>query len=210
MTSEIDDSWRREIEKYYRQEYSPLLRLATSVTRIHEDAEDAVQNVFLKLLQSGRPKLFDGNPVGYIHRSAFNEAVDIVRARKARRLAADALESFETPAPEIDAERQQDIDHVRAALAGMNPAAVEILKLRYWEGNTPEEIAKIQERGFETVRMALSRARAELKRRVSRQRKREKDLMKRLHSRPEPTFMEIHLAFVPENKASASEFGTVV
>jgi RNA polymerase sigma-70 factor, ECF subfamily len=54
---------------------------------------------------------------------------------------------------------------VRAALAGMGPDHRTILVLRYWEGLTYEEIARVLRISLPAVKMRMSRARAAFRKR---------------------------------------------
>src|SRR5262249_32575603 len=70
-----DETFRQELEKLYREKYPEIYRAAYGITAKHQDAEDALQNVFLKLF--GRPPSsgFNKDPEAYLCRAAMNEAV---------------------------------------------------------------------------------------------------------------------------------------
>src|SRR5438552_11753017 len=76
------------VEAAYIEFRRMLERIAYTITRNHADAEDAVQDVFLNLLQmESFPPDFDKNPKAYLQKSAFNRAVNVLRARDYRKLA---------------------------------------------------------------------------------------------------------------------------
>src|SRR5438046_10709939 len=62
-----------------------MYRVAKSVTGNRYDAEDTVQNVFVKLIQGQPSSNFHKNPKAYLCKAAMNEARNIVRSCRLRR-----------------------------------------------------------------------------------------------------------------------------
>lgn len=154
------ERFQQELEALYRENYQLIYRAAYGVMRNAEDAEDVLQTVFVTLIQAPPPSDFSRNPKGYLYRTAINSALKTLRSRQSRKLADDDVDSMEIAAPEHD----DRIDPMRRAIAKMKPSVVEMVNLRYKEGCSCREIAKITGKPVGRVGVELLRARAELKR----------------------------------------------
>ena len=92
--------------------------------------------------------------------------MNIVRSRELRKLADEDVSCLEIPAPAGDPGaygEAEDLPRLRAAMANMEPRLVAILNLRYKDGYTWGEIAKLLRKPAATVAVEMFRARAELK-----------------------------------------------
>jgi RNA polymerase sigma-70 factor (ECF subfamily) len=155
-----------EFEEIFREHCRLVYRTAFTVTGNHQDAEDVLQNIFLKLLEREFQPDLETNPRAYLYRAAVNMSLKTIRSRKRRRLV-DGVECLETPAlitetgpyPEHDEIRR----HLRDAIAQLKPRAVEILVLRYEHNYSDADIAKMLGKSRGTVAVTLYRARARLK-----------------------------------------------
>lgn len=150
MNTEGADVWMcRVVERYSKM----LLHLAYSRLQSAADAEDCVQEVYLKLL-CRRPAFRDeAHEKAWLVRVTLNQASDMARARK-RQTA--ALESLPPPA----ARNQTSLLSAVRALPDKYAA---VLHLHYYEGYTIEEIGKLLALPAATVGTRLSRGRAKLK-----------------------------------------------
>jgi RNA polymerase sigma-70 factor (ECF subfamily) len=146
-----------------------MYRTAFSVTGSRPDAEDVLQNIFLKLLQREVPLEFRTNPKAYLYRAAVNRALDVVRSRRPQRFSND-IESLEAVVDSNSAssEREDMQRRLLDAIAQLRPRAVEILILHYEHGYTDAEIAKMLGKSRGTIAVTLYRTRARLKRLLSR------------------------------------------
>ena len=142
------DAFRTLVERHSRAVY----RLALRMTGNPHDAEDVVQDTFLKAYrQLGR---FESraNFGTWLHRIAVNCSIDLIRARPSREAGHDAqdLEHFaaapatddSTRTPErlmLSTEVQDRIASAMSALSRMERAA---FVLRHFEGQSIEEISR--------------------------------------------------------------------
>jgi RNA polymerase sigma factor (sigma-70 family) len=149
-----------ELEKLFR-EHSPMLyRTAYLMLGNAADAEDVLQNVFLKLL-SGEPGPAK-NPGGYFYRAAVNISLNVIRSRK-RLEYTDNAERFETPVDNSSDSAEQLHARLTAAIAELKPEDAQVLVLRYLHDHTDAEIAKLLGESRGTVAMRLFRARRRLR-----------------------------------------------
>src|SRR5262245_17982457 len=84
---QTDETFRQQLEKLYREKKQKIYRAAYGITRNRQDAEDALQNVFARLMQRPLSSDFNKDPEGYLCRAGINEALTMGRRRERQRLA---------------------------------------------------------------------------------------------------------------------------
>lgn len=169
IQQKCSETFRQQLDTLFRENSELIYRAAYHVLRHHQDAEEVLQNVFVRLITRGIPDNFRNNPKGYLHKSAVNDALDLIRQRKSRRPSDQRVEGLEIPVPAPDSNTDDRIDRMRLALIQMKPRFVETLNLAYKEGLSCAEIAKIQGRSSATVFSDLCRARYNLKQLINQQ-----------------------------------------
>jgi RNA polymerase sigma-70 factor (ECF subfamily) len=152
----------------FESHHARMFRAAWRVTGSGDDAEDALQGVFLNLLRRGSWPDVEEQALGpYLHRAAVNAALDILRSRGRRQVIPLEVAS-RTPAPGRNAaERGEDADlrgHLRRGLSELSPRAAEIFTLRYVEGFGNQEIADLVGASESAVGVSLHRSRERLRR----------------------------------------------
>src|ERR1044071_185886 len=95
----------KEFEELFLEHYQMVYRTAYSVTGSRQDAEDALQSLFLKLLQLERPPVLERGLKSYRYRAAVNLALNVVRARK--RHDETDVDSLPVPEPSDHASERQ-------------------------------------------------------------------------------------------------------
>ena len=136
-------------------EYSPmLLRLACTRLRDAADAEDAVQEVFLRLLTT-RPVFRDaGHEKAWLIRATLHRAADLQKAAAKRNLPLEEAAQAAVPEPESAL-----LDAVRALPEKYSA----VIHLHYYEGYSIREIAKLLGVPAPTVGTRLARGRERLR-----------------------------------------------
>jgi len=157
-----------ELEELYRAHHSRVLKAAYRVTGSMADAEDVAQSVFLRLARKELDRSRITNLESYLHRSAVNAALDLIRSRLNREAvpveAADELESNASVSPERVHSSLELHNWLRLELAKVNSRAAEMFTLRYIEGRDNPEIAEMMQTSQAVVAVTLHRTRARLKR----------------------------------------------
>src|SRR5262249_50379933 len=72
----------RDFEDIFREHYQLVYRSAYSVTGSHQDAEDVLQTIFLRLIKRKYPPDLLKNPKAYLYRAAVNLALNTIRSRQ--------------------------------------------------------------------------------------------------------------------------------
>ncbi len=156
-----------ELDEVFREHSRLVYRTAFSVTASAQDAEDIVQTLFLQLLRRGFPPDFRRNPKGYLYRSAINLALNVVRSRRRRESVVDAARRHavtDSSATAGGSEHDSDLQkRLVAAIAQLNPRAVEMLVLRYEHDASEADIGRLLGTSRAVVAVTLFRARARLK-----------------------------------------------
>lgn len=158
-----------DLEKLYEEQGRFVFRVAYRVTGNKAEAEDILQGVFLRLLQSDRAADLEANPKGYLYRAAINMALDRIR-RESRNVSSDEMEQFETAAPDPDREYQSSEiqSWFRVALSRLSERAAEMFVLKHLEGYENHEIAEMLGTSRATVAVTLVRSRAFLRKSIER------------------------------------------
>ena len=147
-----DESVRRAVTAYSRM----LLRLAMTRLPSSADAEDVVQEVFLKLL-TARPQFRDAeHEKAWLIRATLHRACDMARSAERRNLpleAAEAVPGGELPEP----------SPVLSAVRALPAKYSAVIHLYYYEGYSIKEISKLLRLPVPTVGTRLSRGRERLR-----------------------------------------------
>ena len=150
-----------EFERIYCEHSKFIYRTAYRITGNSEDAEDAMQTLFVRMLRREMPAEFDRSPRAYLYRAAVNISLNIVRDR--RFCASDGTHE-EAAAREPSRGEEAARETLRQALAELSPKAAEILILRHVHGYSDGEIAKFLGTSRGTIAVSLFRTRARLRR----------------------------------------------
>lgn len=146
-----------EWEPLYQRHHRMIYRIAYMRLGSTADAEDAVQNVFLRYLR--HPKVFESekHEKAYFIRAARNESVNMLLSPwRSRRTDFDDL-------PEQGEEDPYPDDTVQRALRALPATQREVLYLFYYEEYTTREIAALLGQNESTIRTRLQTARKKLK-----------------------------------------------
>jgi len=147
-----------------------VLMAAYRITGSIADAEDVAQSIFLRLATSNEHAV--SNAGSYLYRAAINGALDLLRRRNAA--AHEPLDSAAAVAsqgrgsrPEAEAQSNELVQWLRAALGDLSPRAAEMFTLRYVEELDNREIASLMNASQAVVAVTLHQARARLKKRLT-------------------------------------------
>lgn len=141
------------LESVFEQHHGLVFRTAYRITGNPADAEDVLQTVFLRLLKRNEPEPMH-QPESYLRRSAINASLDLIRTR--REVATGAL-------PEPAAGSGEELRHsLKQALASLDPKHAEMFILRFFEGHSNQEIARMLGVSALLVAVTLHRTRNRL------------------------------------------------
>src|SRR5260370_5191265 len=137
-----------QLEDVFREHQACVLKAAYRITGSMADAEDVSQSVFLRLACGTVDPGRISNLQSYLHRSAVNAALDLIRSRGQREVVpvetAYELQSDSGASPERALSSLEIKNWLRRELATLNPRTAEMFALRYLEGlDNPENTRTI-------------------------------------------------------------------
>lgn len=145
------------------ERYTNLLyRLCYSILLVREDAEDAVQDVFLKYYRKQPTFADEDHEKAWFIRVAVNHCKDILRRRKLR----EFIPFSEVEELLAEKEVEADDSGVLQALFELADRYRIVMILHYLEGYPVKEVARLCGISQSAVKMRLSRGREQLKERL--------------------------------------------
>ena len=144
-----------DIEGIYGRQVSTVYKVCYSFMRNAPDAEDAVQNVFLKAIGSNQYFQNEEHEHAWFVRTAANHCKDVLKSAARKSVSLDGV-----PEP---AAILGEPDGVLDAVLALPPKYKDAVYLYYYEGYTASEIARMLNRNASTVRSHLSEARSILR-----------------------------------------------
>jgi len=121
-----------------------------------------LQTVFLRLVRQDKfPEI--GNLPGYLHRSAVNASLDLLRGKRETQSLDGELNRPEAASTDHGPRSAEIRDWLRQALARLNPRWAEMFVLRFIADYSNREIAGIMKTSSAVVAVVLHRTRAQLK-----------------------------------------------
>lgn len=169
------DTYRVLVERHSRTVYRMAYRMMGNT----HDAEEVVQESFLRAYQKLKQFAGNANFGTWVYRIATNYAIDRIRQRnvaEARRerpnkpgdesLEVDPVNQVRdmSPSPERLAGNAQLADRMKAALAELSPAERTAIVMRHWEGCGIEEIAVVLKSNSNATKNTVFRAVQKLRR----------------------------------------------
>ena len=73
---------KEELEYLFNTEYDNILLVALRILNNNQEAEDVVQDCFIKLWENRGEISIDGSKSSYLKRMVRNRCIDIIRAQK--------------------------------------------------------------------------------------------------------------------------------
>ena len=150
------------VERLFRAYHGLVFRAAYRITGNATDAEDVLQTVFLRLIGRDGSAPPVQNSEKYLRRAAINAALDVVRARRV----AETVPLADSQPGRGELDRSELRDCLRRSLASLNPQAAEIFALRFLEGYSNPEIARMLGVSQVWVAVTVHRARRRLQKQI--------------------------------------------
>jgi len=150
------------VERYEKPVYNVALRML----RNREDARDVAQTAFLKAYQS----LSSYDPqfrfYSWIYRIAINESLNALRLRRHEAGPVDERHAATDPGPDEVLEADNEMDELLDAVDGLKPDYRAVIVLKYFAGQSYQDMAVTLEIDEKTVKSRLFTARQLLKDRL--------------------------------------------
>lgn len=155
----------------FRKIWLPLAdrfyRVAYHLLESRPDAEDAVQELYLKILSMHAKLVYVRDPAAYGITLLKNICIDRIRRRESRR--AEQLEEFmavDTSGPEKQMAEKDTLSRVMKEMERLPEKQAKVLRMRAVEGLEYDEIARRTGLSQVNIRVLISIARKTLKKRT--------------------------------------------
>lgn len=157
-----EKAFRRLVE----QCHPVVFAVVRSIMGDRDDAEDVVQEVFIKVYKGLASYRGEASLSTWIYRIARNEALNAVTKK---RISGDALDDVQIEAPsdsrpDAQLERKSERSQLEKHLARLDETHRTVLELRYLGERSYTEIGEILSLPIGTVKSHIHRAKIELKR----------------------------------------------
>jgi len=158
-----------DFRELMRRHQVPVFRLAYRILRRREEAEDAVQETFLRVYQNLSAYTEQGRFWPWVRRIAVNICLKRLPLEVPVEEICEMVESEQALDDPVEAEiiRRTELEGVRKAVAGL-PAPYRIaIVLRYQEDLSYKEIAELTNESVSAIETRLSRAKRMLAERLA-------------------------------------------
>lgn len=147
--------------RLYQASSPKLFSVLLRILRHRTEAEDALQEVFVKIWQrANRFRPEDGKPETWLTAIARNHAIDMLRARKPQASAID--EAYDLASDEIDPEtaavNRSEGDRIDRCMRILESDKADAVKRAYVEGLSYQELAELYNIPLNTMRTWLRRS----------------------------------------------------
>ena len=141
-----------------------LFGFAYRLLRTREDAQDALQELMMKLWTNRSKLETTGNIKTYVFTALYNDCIDRLRKRNRFRLitGTDIPDVIDTLRIDKDFENRDLIRQIREAMDSLPPKQKIILELRDFQEFDYEEIATMLKMTVNAVRVNVARSRASI------------------------------------------------
>ena len=153
---------RTEFDDLIKQQSRKLYGFAFRILRNQEEAEDVVQEIFIKLWKMGdrldEYKSIDALALAMTR----NYCIDLLRKQKHLYngdFSASDFQNFAAPSPHEQLENIESGEILNKIIEGLPETYRDVIKLKEIEGESYEEIAEKTDQNINTLRVTLSRAR---------------------------------------------------
>ena len=152
-----------ELERAFRSHHNLVFRTAYRITGNAADAEDVLQTVFLRLLRRESDSEAMANEESYLRRAAINASLDVIRSRQTN----PTVELVEVPGDRTESEVTELRQVLGRALGKLPPRSAEIFALRFIEGMSNREIARMLGISQVLVAVTIFRTRQQLRKELA-------------------------------------------
>lgn len=144
----------QQFEEHIKAHRATVFRLAYSMMKNREDADDVTQDAFVRLYQSHEEFSTEDNVKAWLIRVTINLCKDLLRSAWRRHKSDDM--------PEKACESREEL-RLLDSIKRLKPESSAVIYLFYYEGYSVEEIARLRKATSAAVRTRLTRARKELR-----------------------------------------------
>jgi len=157
------NAYRDLVDRYQ----TGLIIHCENILKNRHDGEDVAQEAFIKAYKNLNNFSKDKAQFStWLYRIATNLCIDLLRKNKRQVHIKDIEERLEVV--QLNHIQEEEIQHIRKVIQELEPPKyAEIIKAYFWEGKSYQEIAEKYETSTNTIGTWMSRAKVQLKEKLS-------------------------------------------
>lgn len=153
----------KAFERLVRENQNRIYAVCLNMLKNPHDAEDAAQDVFVKVFRSIRSFKAESRLETWMTKIAVNTCLDIIRSRRETVDIDEQYDLTDGRTPETELEQSDRRLALRQALSQLPEEIRSVVVLRFVEERSYEEIAEILNLNLNTVRTRIFRGREKIK-----------------------------------------------
>ncbi len=157
----MSDDGKTAFETAYAKYADMMYRIALSHLGVREDAEDAVQDTFIKYIQSHPPFENEEHERAWLIRVTVNRSLDLIRRRSHR-----GYVTFDEVGEIAERDEVGDAGHIISLVSALPEKYKSVIILHCLEEYSVEQTANILGLSQSAVKMRLSRGRDMLRKKM--------------------------------------------
>ncbi|MBQ3544959.1 MAG: sigma-70 family RNA polymerase sigma factor [Lachnospiraceae bacterium] len=151
----------KDFEEIYNRQSDRIFKMCMTYLCNEEDAKEAVQNIFMKLLEKNIRFKDSNHENAWLCKATRNYCLDVLKsAWKKKRVDFETLPEVNTSDKDLENNEKELIEK---ALIKLSIKQKEVIYLYYYEEYSIKEISKILKRSESTIQTQLSTARKKMK-----------------------------------------------
>jgi len=160
LVAKLQSGDEQALAELYDRLGAQVYSLALNLLKSPEEAEEVVQDTFLKLFKASSYRTLSSSPRAYVYTIARNLALSRLRKRQARPLKADEWDVYD---PQTHLGESKDSDPadrllVQRLLEQLSDEDRKLVKANFYEGYTHAQLAEQTGHPIGTVKSKLRRA----------------------------------------------------
>lgn len=157
----MDKYTYKDFEEIYNRQSDRIFKMCMTYLGNVEDAKEAVQNIFIKLLEKNIKFKDSNHENAWICKATRNYCLDILKsAWRKKRVDFETLSEAKTSDKDLENNEKELIEK---ALLKLPVKQKEVIYLYYYEEYSIKEISKILKRSESTIQTQLATARKKMK-----------------------------------------------
>lgn len=157
----MDKYTYKDFEEIYNRQSYRIFKMCMTYLGNEEDAKEAVQNIFIKLLEKNIRFKDSNHENAWLCKTTRNYCLDILKsAWRKKRVDFETLPEVNTSDKDLENNEKELIEK---ALLKLSIKQKEVIFLYYYEEYSIKEISKILKRSESTIQTQLSTARKKMK-----------------------------------------------
>ncbi len=156
----LEDKNREAIKVFYQENYKMIFRLAYKFTNNKEDAEDILQETFVRALKNIKKLKIESSKSlkNWLLRICINISIDFLRKKKVEFFLRTKIRAQEQSNPEKKMEKRELKEKMERAISSLSPKQRVVFTLKYLDDFKIKDISEVLGTSENTIKKHLQRS----------------------------------------------------